>query len=464
MDTCRRCGTVLPTGEVGGPYCPNCGDLARDHTLAASQPFQTAGTPAPTQAFAAVPGEGLGQDPYGASPSGGAEYEGSIYGESATRAYTAAHPGYAEQGYADPGYAQDPSIQNGGYAEPGYGQPVPAAQQVQPPQQTQQTQPVPIPQQSMLGEEYDSFFRPEPGQPSPHTMTQVMPPVAQPAAFGSEVPQQYGGYGPPPQPAYDQPIDYQAAPGPYPEPYAGGYPDEYADAGGPPPRSSRSAKIGVGVAAVAILVIIVSLITLGGGKGSPAATAPTNAPTQDVTPAPSQPPTTGQPTTADPGTSSSASASHIPGVLQFGDTGATVKWLQTRLHQLGLYNGPISGKFDQATVTAVEQFQQRAHPADPAGVVGRSTKTALIAWGSRPRLTVAGAFGGDKHAKVNPEDVKRLQRALASALNQDIKASGTFDAATFGAVVAYQSSVGLPPDGVVNDQVWAALQSGKIAG
>jgi peptidoglycan hydrolase-like protein with peptidoglycan-binding domain len=218
------------------------------------------------------------------------------------------------------------------------------------------------------------------------------------------------------------------------------------------------------VAAAAILVIIVSLITLGGGKGSPAAASPTNAPTQDVTPAPSQLPTTDQPSTADPSTSASATASHIPGALQFGDTGATVKWLQTRLHQLGLYNGPISGKFDQATVTAVEQFQQRSHAADPPGVVGRSTKTALIAWGSRPRLTVVAGIGGDKHSKVNPEDVKRLQRALASALNQNIKASGTFDAETFGAVVAYQSSVGLPPDGVAGDQVWAALQSGKISG
>jgi peptidoglycan hydrolase-like protein with peptidoglycan-binding domain len=460
MDTCRRCGTVLPTGEVGGPYCPNCGDLARDHTLAVSQPSQTAGGPAPTQAFATVPGEGHGQPPYAASPYDGAEYQDSIYGESATRAYSAAHPGYAEQGFADEGYAEQgyshQAYPQGGYAEPGQ------APQAYPAQQTQPVQQAPIPQQSALGEEYDAFFRPEPGQPSPHSMTQVMPPVA-PAAFGSEVPQQYGGYGPPPQPAYDQPIDYQAAPGPYPEPYAGGYPAEYGDAGGPLARSSRSAKIGVGVAAAAILVIVVSLITLGGGKGSPSAAAPTNAPTQDVTPAPSQLPTTDQPT-SDLSTSATPSVSHIPGALQFGDTGATVKWLQTRLHQLGLYNGPISGKFDQATVTAVEAFQQRSHAADPPGVVGRSTKTALIAWGSRPRLTVVGALGGDKHSKVNPEDVKRLQRALASALNQDIKASGTFDAATFGAVVAYQGSVGLPPDGVAGDQVWAALQSGRISG
>jgi peptidoglycan hydrolase-like protein with peptidoglycan-binding domain len=416
---------VLPTGETSGPYCPNCGDLARDHTAAGSQTPYGAGVPAATQALAAVPADPWVSGSHAAGSYGDPGYGDVAYGESPTRAFTAPHPGYAQQS-----------------AQP--------AQPLAPPP-------------TNVAEEYDAFFRPEPGQPIPPTMTRVMAPVAQPAAFGSEVPQQYGGYGPPSQPAYDQPIDYQAAPGPYPEPpYAEGYPDQYDAPGGLPPRSSRSAKIGIGAAAVAILVIIISLISLGGGKGTPAA-APGNAPTTDVT-VQNQVPNTDLPATTDPSTAPSPSASHIPGALQFGDSGADVKWLQTRLHQINMYNGPISGKFDQATVTAVTAFQQRSHASDPPGVVGRSTKTALIAWGSRPKLTVAGAIGGDKHTKVNPDDVKRLQRALATALNQNIKATGTFDAPTFGAVMAYQSAVGLVPDGAVGDRVWAALQSGKLPG
>jgi peptidoglycan hydrolase-like protein with peptidoglycan-binding domain len=286
-------------------------------------------------------------------------------------------------------------------------------------------------------------------------MTQVMP--AQPAAFGSALP--------PAQPAYDQPIDYQAAPDPYAEPYADGYPETFDRPEGAPPRSSRAAKIGVAVAAGAILVIVVSLITLGGGKDGPAA-APANGPTTDVV-APTSPATTDQTTAPSAtGPSSVPSSQKVPGQLQFGDTGPEVKWLQTRLHQIGMYNGPVSGVFDQATAAAVSQFQGHAHPSDPAGVVGRSTRTALIAWGSRPRLALVGPLGGDggKKGKVNPDDVKRLQKALGSALNQNIKASGTFDPETFGAVMAYQGSVGLPPDGVVNDRVWAALQSGKLPG
>ena len=46
METCHRCGTVLPT-TPGARYCPNCGEL-------------TNGASGPTQAFAAV-GRGPGE-------------------------------------------------------------------------------------------------------------------------------------------------------------------------------------------------------------------------------------------------------------------------------------------------------------------------------------------------------------------------------------------------------------------
>jgi peptidoglycan hydrolase-like protein with peptidoglycan-binding domain len=269
----------------------------------------------------------------------------------------------------------------------------------------------------------------------------------------------------PVQPAYDQPIDYQAAGRPYPEPYEGSYEEGYDDGSGEPPRSSRAAMIGVGVAAVAILVIVVSLVTLGGNK-SAASTQPTPGTNEIVQPttgapassAPTTPPTTA-PTTPTP------SVSHAAGTLALGDTGPEVKWLQNRLKQLHFYNGTVSGTFDAATAAAVEAFQAKAHTADPASVVGRSTKTALIAWGSKPNLSLLGALGGDgekKHPGQNPADVKRLQQSLATALNTNGPATGNYDATTFGAVLQYETSVGLPPDGAVGDKVWADLQSGKL--
>jgi peptidoglycan hydrolase-like protein with peptidoglycan-binding domain len=340
---------------------------------------------------------------------------------------------------------------------------------------------------------YEAFFRPPPGEPSPHTRTQVMPaipaqaPYVDPARPDAGQPGQgYGDQGPlgqgypeqpyldqqsTAQPAYDQPIDYQAAPGrPYSEPYEGPYADDYNNGGyndgGPaePPRSSRAAMIGVGVAAAAIVVIIVSLITLGGGKSAPTPQANTQ-PTEVLTPSPHKA-TDSAPSATTPTTSASATPmTHVPGTLQLGDSGAEVKWLQNRLKQLGVYNGDATGTFDQATAAAVAAFQSRAHTADATGVVGRSTKTALIAWGSRPRLNIfTGDPGGKKRNGTSPDDVKRLQRALSVALNQDVKATGTYDVATAGAVMQYEAAVGLAPDGATGDKVWAALQQGKLSG
>jgi peptidoglycan hydrolase-like protein with peptidoglycan-binding domain len=220
--------------------------------------------------------------------------------------------------------------------------------------------------------------------------------------------------------------------------------------------------IGIGVAAVAILVIIVSLITLGGSKPAPAAQPNTN-PTQVVVPTPHQETDSGAPTTATPTPTAgpTSSAPHLPGVLQQGDTGPEVRWLQNRLKQLGIYDGDVTGTFDQATAAAVQQFQSRAHTSDPASTVGRSTRTALIAWGSKPRLSVFNADGEKKKSTAN--DIKRLQQALSAALNTQVKASGSYDAATMTAVMQYQAAIGQAPDGMTTDKVWSALQAGRLA-
>jgi hypothetical protein len=346
------------------------------------------------------------------------------------------------------------------------------------PPQHDATRAMPVPGGPPEPDPYEGLYRPEGGRANPNA-TQVMAPVA--AGYNPSGYQQPGyeqaAYEQPAQPAYDQPIDYQSGGGgPYAEPYEGPYADDYSGETGKPPRNNRSAMIGIGVAAGAVLVIVVSLITLGGGSQSPSA-GPGSSQGQVVTPSdtPSAAPSTAQqvPNTSIPSTSASSPTQHKPGQLALGDTGPEVKWLQNRLHQLGVYNGPISGTFDAATQAGVAAFQNRTHPADPSGVVGRSTKTALIAAGSRPTLTAqlpglpVGDGGGDKHHKGggNAGDIKRLQQALATALNNPgVKATGQFDMDTFGAVVQYQSAMGLAPDGVVTDKMWAALQQGRITG
>jgi peptidoglycan hydrolase-like protein with peptidoglycan-binding domain len=383
-----------------------------------------------------------------------------------TQAYpTQAYAAVGAAGQAGPGTAPGAAPHNGGPAGGNNGMTwsLPVADA---------TQAIPAQGGPAEPDPFADLYRPEGGaRPNPNA-TQVMAPV--PADFGQAEFQQQA-YD---QPGYDQPIDYQAqgqGPGGYAgEPYEAGYADDYPEEHGQGPRSGRGAKIGIGVAAGAILVIVISLITLGGHSSTPSA-GPANTPETVTTPT-GTPASTSEasaaanpPASSTPSSSASSPSQHTPGIWQLGDSGPEVKWIQTRLHQLGVYNGPINGTFDAATQAGVAAFQGRVHSADPSGVVGRSTRTALIAAGSKPTLSpqVPGLpVGGDKHHKggANPADVKRLQQALAVALNSGLKPTGQFDVDTFSAVVQYQSAIGVMPDGVANGQVWAALQQGRITG
>lgn len=63
-------------------------------------------------------------------------------------------------------------------------------------------------------------------------------------------------------------------------------------------------------------------------------------------------------------------------VLKLGSTGPTVRLLQRKLKDEGLYNGPINGDFDGRTLRAVKQFQRREGLA-VTGVVNQATWRAL---------------------------------------------------------------------------------------
>ena len=66
----------------------------------------------------------------------------------------------------------------------------------------------------------------------------------------------------------------------------------------------------------------------------------------------------------------------LPHVLEPGQRGDSVRWLQTSLLELGFLSGTPSGVFDTATVRAVREFQRNATLA-PDGIVGPRTKIQL---------------------------------------------------------------------------------------
>ena len=109
------------------------------------------------------------------------------------------------------------------------------------------------------------------------------------------------------------------------------------------------------------------------------------------------------------------------------------------------------GSFSAADAAQLRQFQRSVGLAR-TGVVNDPTWIALIAYGSRPTLSV-GDRGGN---------VIRLQRALRAAGYTTLVGTGFFGTKTVSAVKAVQRGNGLKATGVVGPKFWRLLQSGKL--
>jgi peptidoglycan hydrolase-like protein with peptidoglycan-binding domain len=140
---------------------------------------------------------------------------------------------------------------------------------------------------------------------------------------------------------------------------------------------------------------------------------------------------------------------HYP-TLRPGARGPGVAVLQCVLRKLHLMSGSLSGKYDARTVKAVKKAQRKLDQKQ-TGKVTRRTWVALLARGKQPLVKV-GATG---------DPVRRLQRSLTAALGKRVTVDGAFSLATERAVKRYQRKAHLPVTGVVTDEVWDRLDSGR---
>jgi cell wall-associated NlpC family hydrolase len=109
------------------------------------------------------------------------------------------------------------------------------------------------------------------------------------------------------------------------------------------------------------------------------------------------------------------------------------------------------GSFSAADAAQLRQFQRSVGLAR-TGVVNDPTWVALIAYGSRPTLSV-GDRGGH---------VVRLQRALRAAGYTTLTGTGFYGTNTVSAVKAVQRGNGFKATGIVGPKFWRLLQSGKL--
>lgn len=170
------------------------------------------------------------------------------------------------------------------------------------------------------------------------------------------------------------------------------------------------------------------------------------------------------PTSASPEASSQTASAAPQSLVRLGDSGAQISELQRRLTDLGYYNASISGSFDAVTEAAVIRFQQDNNlPTD--GIVGSATETAL----RQPVRPAASTSSPSQGSSTAASSTALLRLGSTGAAVSDLQArltnlgfyqgaiTGSYDAPTEAAVIAFQRSRNLVPDGIAGAQVATAL-------
>ena len=144
-------------------------------------------------------------------------------------------------------------------------------------------------------------------------------------------------------------------------------------------------------------------------------------------------------------------------VLRSGDTGSDVRWVQTRLAELG-YSVNINSAYDSATVNAVKAFQrQNGLTAD--GLAGEQTFAVLGSDAARRAADSAVSYSTLRIDNTGSE-VTAMQNALKK-LGYPVTVNGTYDTDTHNAVVAFQVRNHLVISGIADGLTRTAILSGS---
>lgn len=197
-------------------------------------------------------------------------------------------------------------------------------------------------------------------------------------------------------------------------------------------------------------------------------------------------------------------------LLQLGDKGDNVKYLQYGLYILCCSPNGFDGEFGNGTLTAVKKFQSKYGLVNDGivgdvtwntlkneiatiqaqlnkkgcsvgtvdGIAGPATYNAVISFQNKNGLTADGQVGtatwdilfdtvsgGTTYTRIlkvtSPlmygEDIKAVQNKLNSLGHNCGTADGYYGNATKSAVVSFQSAKGIDTDGVVGPTTWNAL-------
>ncbi len=161
--------------------------------------------------------------------------------------------------------------------------------------------------------------------------------------------------------------------------------------------------------------------------------------------------------------------SPTPGaVLKLGANGNEVRELQTKLKALGFYKGSVDGDFGAGTEAAVKAFQKQ-YKLTQDGIAGKTTlaKLATAKTTARPtatptpKPTAVPVVKDDTYLRLGDSgsEVKRMQSRLIELGYLTGTATGSFDAGTEAAVIAFQKRNCSYYDGIAGKETLTRLYS-----
>lgn len=170
---------------------------------------------------------------------------------------------------------------------------------------------------------------------------------------------------------------------------------------------------------------------------------------------------TGTPRSARCGTPTSALVKTSRPNRQYGNTGATVRQVQSMLRV------PVTGRFDSATRAAARDYQ-RAHDLPPTGAVDQPTWASLDRASIKKRTVTgfsrwkAAGHGVDHYSRhtLSQGRAAKAVLVLQTALGMPrADRNGYFGPLTLAAVKQVEARAGLVPDGVVRGEEWQAIRA-----
>ncbi len=137
--------------------------------------------------------------------------------------------------------------------------------------------------------------------------------------------------------------------------------------------------------------------------------------------------------------------------------GSHVRELKIKMALLGFYRGVINGIYDELVHDAVIRFQKQ-FGLEPDGIVGPATWKAINNTLDLPNVLVNAIKRPTLSKGAVGVEVRHLQNLLKAMGLYTAEVDGRFGPATAAAVRKFQADVGLPANGIVDAQTWAAIE------